>query len=184
MKFLVVFLVKVFPGQWGVLLRRFCYAKFFGHKRFHIAENVTLGLIPGCLTGGENLLICPDTKIFATTGRIILGKNIFINFNCFLSADRSEIEIGDNTIIGTGVTIWGSKHRYQKKDLLILDQGYSCKKVSIGRDVWIGANVTILPGAVIGDGCVLAAGSVVTGTTVAPYTTVAGVPARKIGERV
>ena len=183
MKSLIVYLVKIFPGKIGEKIRQICYAKFFGHRQFRIAEHVTLGLVRGSIVGGENLLVCPEVKLFSTTGTVTLGRNIFFNYGCFLSADRSAIEIGDNSILGPGVTIWASNHRFQDKSRLIVDQGYELKKVLIGNDVWIGANVTILPGACIGDGCVVGAGSVVTAGAIPAYTIVAGVPARKIGER-
>lgn len=183
MKSIIVYLVKIFPGKFGVYLRKKCYAKFFGHSNFHIGENVTLGFKVGNITGGERLLVSPDTKIFTNTGKIFFGKNIFINFGCFISADRSRIDIGDNTIIGPGVTIWGSNHRYKDKNVIVREQGYDCKRVIIGNDVWIGANVTILPGAKIGEGVVVGAGSVVTGKEILPYSIVAGIPARRIAER-
>ncbi|MBR1536811.1 MAG: hypothetical protein IJ630_07725 [Treponema sp.] len=49
--------------------------------------------------------------------------------------------------------------------------------------MWIGANVTILDGVTVASGCVLAAGSVVTKST-EPNGVYAGVPARRIKERV
>ena len=183
MKSVAVYIVKNLPGNLGERIRQICYAKFFGHRRFRIAEHVTLGLVQGAISGGEDLLICPEVKLFSTTGTVTFGRNVFINYGCFLSADRSAIEIGDNSILGPGVTIWASNHRFQEKSRLIVDQGYEAKKVTIGEDVWIGANVTILPGAFIGEGCVIGAGAVVTAGAVPSYTIVAGVPARKIGER-
>lgn len=183
MRTLVVLFIKLFPGKLGVKIRKICYARFFGHTSFNIGECVTLGFKIGCLCGGKNLIVSPDTKIFTTTGVLLLGENIFINYGCFISADRSKISIGDNTIIGPGVTIWASNHRYESKDKLILEQGYVSHEVIIGNDVWIGANATILPGAVIEDGCVVAAGAVVTNKRIHSYSIVAGVPARIIGER-
>jgi acetyltransferase-like isoleucine patch superfamily enzyme len=69
------------------------------------------------------------------------------------------------------------------KSQLINQQKHTSEPINIGNDVWIGANSTILKGVNIGDGAVIAAGAVVT-KDVGAYTIVAGVPARKIGERI
>lgn len=55
--------------------------------------------------------------------------------------------------------------------------------VTVGNDVWIGHGATILAGNTVGDGAVIAAGAVVT-RPVAPYAIVAGVPARKVKDRL
>ena len=62
-------------------------------------------------------------------------------------------------------------------------QGNSEESIEIGNDVWIGYDVKIMPGVTIADGCVIAAGAVVTNDT-EPYSVYAGVPAKKISERV
>ncbi len=56
-------------------------------------------------------------------------------------------------------------------------------KVLIGNDVWIGARVTLMEGIRIGDGAIVAAGALVL-TDIEPYAVYAGVPARKISERL
>ena len=43
----------------------------------------------------------------------------------------------------------------------IVAQGYTCKKVTIGNNVWIAANATILPGVIIEDNCVIGANTLV-----------------------
>ena len=56
-------------------------------------------------------------------------------------------------------------------------------KVIIGNDVWIGARVTLTEGIRIGDGAIVAAGALVL-TDIEPYAIYAGVPARKISDRL
>ena len=72
--------------------------------------------------------------------------------------------------------------KYKKREIPIVDQGYSHKGVNIGEDVYIGAGAIILEGTHVGEGSVIGAGSVVT-KDVPPYTVVVGVPARIIGKR-
>lgn len=86
--------------------------------------------------------------------------------------------------MGPDVMIYPSSHLFEKKDLLIREQGYeNPKQVIIEDDVWIGARVIILGGIRIKKGAVIGAGSVVT-KDVEPFTVVAGAPARKIKERI
>ena len=55
--------------------------------------------------------------------------------------------------------------------------------VEIDDRVWLGSNVIVLPGVHIGEGAVCCAGCVVT-KDVEPYAVVAGIPAKKVGERL
>jgi len=49
--------------------------------------------------------------------------------------------------------------------------------------VWVGIGATILPGVKLGKGAVVSAGAVVT-KDVPPFTVVAGIPAKKITNRL
>ncbi|MCF8140895.1 MAG: hypothetical protein K9J75_07320 [Cyanobium usitatum Tobar12.5m-G36] len=64
-----------------------------------------------------------------------------------------------------------------------MNQPADIKAVSIGSDVWIGTHVTILPGVTIGDGAIVGAGAVVT-KNIPPYQIWAGVPAKKLRDRI
>lgn len=66
--------------------------------------------------------------------------------------------------------------------LLPYDERYFCRKVVIGKYVWIGARATILPGVTIGDGAVIGAGSVVT-KDVPSCAVVGGNPAKVVKYR-
>jgi maltose O-acetyltransferase len=57
------------------------------------------------------------------------------------------------------------------------------ERVIIEDYSWISCRTIILPGVRIGYGSVVCAGAVVT-KNVEPYSIVAGVPAKKIGERI
>lgn len=91
--------------------------------------------------------------------RINLGKNVFINSNCYLM-DGGGITIGDNVFIGPSCGLYTAVHSL---DFESRNKGLEkALPIIIGNNVWLGGNVVILPGVTIGDGCVIGAGSVVT----------------------
>ena len=131
---------------------------------------------------GEDSHIRPSAS-FAYPQNIFIGKKVHINRYVFIWAgEKSKITVGDNTLTGPGVFITSDNYGL-KRDSLIKDQPSNEADVSIGADVWLGAHSVILPGVKIEDGAIIAAGAVVT-KDVEPYAIVAGVPAKKIGERI
>ena len=109
--------------------------------------------------------------------RIKIGKFTHINHGCLLDG-RGGISIGDDVSISFNTSIFTGSHK-------IDDSRFPGKfyPVRIENHVYIGANATILQNVTIGEGAVVAAGSVVT-KNVEPYTVVAGVPAKKIADRI
>lgn len=90
---------------------------------------------------------------------LILGDNVYLNTGCTV-LDSAEVEIGDYTMIGSGVQICTPTHPLdiegRRKNL------ERALPVKIGKDCWIGSGAIILPGVEIGNGTVIGAGSVVT----------------------
>ncbi|NYZ75659.1 acyltransferase [Candidatus Micrarchaeota archaeon] len=80
------------------------------------------------------------------------------------------IEIGDNCIIGYGVTVLA--HEFLIKE-------WRTGKVKIGRNVLIGANSTVLAGVSIGDNSTVSACSLVN-DSIPANSFYGGVPARKV----
>ena len=113
--------------------------------------------------------------------RLKLGRNVGISPHSQLNA-AGGIEIGDDTLIGPGCTLWSVNHRFQDVQLLIRLQGYDAQEIVVGRNCWIAARAIVLPGVRIGDGSVVAAGAVVNRTCEAG-SILAGVPAKVIGMR-
>jgi acetyltransferase-like isoleucine patch superfamily enzyme len=128
---------------------------------------------------GERVSIFPYVYIYS-------GKNLEIGDKAVINVgtviiDDTQITIGSGTMIGCNVVISTVNHNYEGGRLV--DLGITNSPIIIGDDVWIAPNVTILPGVTIGDGAIIGAGSVVA-DDVPPNTVVAGVPARKIKDRV
>jgi acetyltransferase-like isoleucine patch superfamily enzyme len=109
----------------------------------------------------SNLHIQPDVCIrknitYYGSGELFIGKNSFINEECFLDIS-SKLIIKSNVAIGMRTVILTSTHKIEE-----IRCGKVKRKVTrIEDNVWIGANVTIYPGINIGSGCVISAGEVV-----------------------
>lgn len=113
--------------------------------------------------------------IFEFPERIDLGDRVFVNRGTVITA-RTDIQIGDDVLIGPYVVINSGDHNYLDPTRPIGSQGHAADPITIGNDVWLGAHCAILRGVKVGDGAVVAAGAVVI-DDVPPRTLVAGVPA-------
>jgi carbonic anhydrase/acetyltransferase-like protein (isoleucine patch superfamily) len=124
----------------------------------------------------KSAFIAPSADVM---GRVFVGRNASIWFNCVVRGDINEIKIGDNTniqdlsllhvvsdlplIIGSGVTI-GHKVTL-----------HAC---TVEDNCLIGMDAVILDGAVIGENSLVAAGSVVPpGKKYPPGSFIIGSPA-------
>jgi acetyltransferase-like isoleucine patch superfamily enzyme len=85
------------------------------------------------------------------------GERVFVNQNCSFY-DIGGISIGDDTLIGPGVTLTTAGHPVSPNRRFA---GITAAPIAIEANVWIGANVTVVPGVRIGTGSVIAAGTVV-----------------------
>ena len=74
-----------------------------------------------------------------------------------------SITIEDDVMMGSGVHIYVNNHKFDQKDIPLIDQGYyPDQPVVLKNGCWIGANAIILPGVIIGRNSVIGAGSIVT----------------------
>lgn len=93
-----------------------------------------------------------------------------------------SIIIEDDVMMGSGVSIYVNNHRFDRRDIPLIDQGhYPAKQVVLEQGCWVGANCILLPGVTIGRNAVVGAGSVVT-RSIPPYCVAAGNPARVLKE--
>jgi acetyltransferase-like isoleucine patch superfamily enzyme len=105
-----------------------------------------------------------------------IGDRVVVNNNVVIVAERSRIAIGDDTLIGTEVSIYDSDFHHLSP-VLRNSGAHEAAPVTIGQNVFIGARVTILKGCEIGRNAVIANGSVVT-KSISDDVIAGGVPAR------
>lgn len=115
------------------------------------------------------------TPFYSDFGKNIhLGNNVFINCGCNFQ-DQGGIYIGDNALIGHGVTLATLDHdqRPDRRGDMI------CRPITLGKNVWLGAGATVVGGVTIGDNSIIGAGAVVTKDVPADSVAV-GVPAKVV----
>jgi acetyltransferase-like isoleucine patch superfamily enzyme len=117
----------------------------------------------------------------ARDAKLILGKGCYVAHN-FMANGGKDIIIGEYCQFAKNVSINASDHG-MKRDCLMIEQEYSNSPIIIEDDVWIGTNVCINKGVVLRKGSIVGANAVVTKDT-EEYSINAGVPSRKISERV
>jgi maltose O-acetyltransferase len=122
---------------------------------------------------GEGVEIEPDFRCDYGFN-ISLGDRVYMNFGCVI-LDCARVEIGEDTLIGPGVHLYGATHptdhetRRSKREY--------ARPIRIGRNCWLGGGVIVCPGVTIGDNAIIGAGSVVT-ADVAKGEIAVGNPAR------
>jgi acetyltransferase-like isoleucine patch superfamily enzyme len=156
----------------------------------HIDKRVEL---TGCAQGrladiqlGAGAILERDVIIWLppredASGCLQIDGDVFVGRGTHLAVFES-IRIGRHTLIGAYSYIVSSRHRFDRRDIPIWDQGLDGERIDIAGDVWIGTHCVVLPGVVIDRGAVVAAGSVVT-KHVPAYQVWGGVPARFIKDR-
>lgn len=110
--------------------------------------------------------------------KLIIGDNTYIGTRISLNIGK-EISIGKNCYLADAITIRDNDGHpvdsYKRGKNQSVDKN-DIKPVKIGDSVWIGSSVIIQKGVTIGDGAVVGSGSLVT-KSVEPFTIVAGNPA-------
>lgn len=109
-----------------------------------------------------------DVMLFdylSTIGRITIGDNVNINFDCHIGCVNS-ITIGNNVLIASKVVILDHSHGEVIDEDVKTPPGlrkiFSKGSIVIGDNVWIGEGVAILPNVTIGENSIVGANSVVT----------------------
>jgi len=130
---------------------------FNGAGTVEIGSRVVIGVIdsPYYLTGYNYIEARSDCA------KIIIKNSVQINNHFICIADKTTIEISENTLIGFNVQIYDSNF-HDLDPSCRHDPDPNPKPVFIGRNVFIGSNVTILKGVTIGDNSIIGSGSVVT----------------------
>lgn len=140
-------------APWNLVYRDFLLKRLFGS---------TDGKLYSCFS--------PLRVVFGRN--IHVGKNVFINCNCYFQ-DYADITLGDDVMIGPNVSIVTIKHPMLIEERKVMKIDHSIISgsrgnyerafpVTIGRGVAVYPNTFIFPGVTIGDNSVIGASSVVT----------------------
>lgn len=150
-------------------LPKSAHSKFCKAARYHFGKKI-------CRVG-KNVNF---ERFSHFTPGLIIGDNSGVGIGCEING---PVTIGRNVLMGPEVVVYTVAHRYERKSMTIIEQGFhKPQSVHIGNDCWIGRRAIILPGVHIGDGCVIGAGAVVT-KDIPAYSVVGGVPAKIIKYR-
>ena len=83
--------------------------------------------------------------------KIEIGKRVVIRPKCMLFGETvadldTSITIEDDVMFGVGVQIYVNNHRFDKRDVSLIDQGYyPDEPVVVKKGAWVGANSILLP---------------------------------------
>ncbi|WP_404362252.1 acyltransferase [Marinobacter sp.] len=127
-------------------------------------------------------LACPSTSDEISIGFLTIlshrnttiARGVYIGPQCNIGM----CQIGENTLIGSGVHILSGNRQHDFSDVgrPIQEQGGEYQKVSIGKDCWVG-NASILMGD-LADHSILASGGVLTKRSLTTGEILAGNPAQ------
>jgi acetyltransferase-like isoleucine patch superfamily enzyme len=110
-----------------------------------------------------------------------LGERGFIGRHTYIGVFQPII-IGCRVLIGAYCYLISANHSIGRRDIPIVEQGFTGAPIIIEDDAWLGTHVVVLPGVTIGRGAVIGAGSVVT-CNIPAWEIWGGVPARFIKSR-
>jgi putative colanic acid biosynthesis acetyltransferase WcaF len=125
---------------------------------------------------GKRVLIRPSVRV-TYPWNLTIGDYVWIGDNVTLYS-VAEISIGSHSVISQEAYLCAGTHDHQD-----ITFPFKATPISIGEECWVAARAFVGPGVSIGEGAVVAAGSVVT-DSVPAAAVVAGVPAKKIGDRL
>jgi acetyltransferase-like isoleucine patch superfamily enzyme len=119
------------------------------------------------------------STIHGPVNRLFRGKNVGHGNNIFYNTRSGRITIGDDCILSFNCMFLTGRHEFENGQLKerskqVPESGYD---IVIGKGCWIASGVIVLGGVTIGDNCIIAAGSVVT-KSFGSGILIGGVPAK------
>jgi len=153
-----------------------------GHISMHV-EFTGRAPTPNRISIGDKCSIERDVTMWLCDDpnadpKISLSDGVYVGRNSYLGS-HAPLTIGANTLIGAYCYIITAGHKFDRRDIPIIQQGFSGAPIMIGADVWLGTHVIVLPGVSVGQGAIVGAGSVVT-RNVPPFEIWGGTPAKFI----
>ena len=156
-------------------LRFLKYIGYYNRKIICVGGGPDIQIHGNMILNREFQIMFVNNSLYSTLGinrkcKLLVYKEATLHFkgkvgmsNTVIVATKS-IEIGDNVMIGGGVTIIDSDfHSLDYHDWFTErdEKNMQSHPVVIGNNVFLGMNSVILKGVHIGDGAVIAAGSIV-----------------------
>jgi putative colanic acid biosynthesis acetyltransferase WcaF len=126
--------------------------------------------------------LAPHTHIYSTA-RLWAPWNLTCDENATIAEDAiiynpRPVHMGSHAIVSQQAYICGATHDYEDPAFPLI-----AFPITLGAYSWVCARATVQPGVNLGEGAILALASVAT-HDLEPWTVYAGVPARKIKDRV
>ncbi|KPF61850.1 hypothetical protein IP88_15335 [alpha proteobacterium AAP81b] len=131
------------------------------------------------IAGRCNIMGPMTVRPVGCAGNIRIGAGTTVNTPARFGVPVEEVWIGDNVLIGSGVSFETVRHGLYW--IPGKGRGDVHGRICVEDEAWIGAGAIILGGVTVGRGATVGAGAVVT-RDVPPYTVVVGVPAKVIRE--
>lgn len=178
-KMTLVLVLKYFKAKFALAAKSLVFM-FFNSLVSKIPwRSLRVRLYSPLISRGKNIQILRNVCFLNPWKKAIkLGSNIVINPEVILDGRGSDITIGNNVDIGRRAMLYTLQHDTQSPY-----HSVRSAPLVIEDYVWISTNTTILPGVTLGKGCVIASGAVVA-KDCEPFGIYAGVPAKKVGERI
>ncbi len=156
---------KDFYSLWRILVLKTRYGKRLQLSSIAVGLEATSRILLDRHAGirfGQFVTVRKRTDIEVyDAGVVEIGNCVFINKDCMIVCRRS-VHIGSDCMLSTGVAVYDHNFYHQAGPVPFKDQGFDCKPVWIGNNVWIGARCFIRAGVTIGNNVVIGAGTVVT----------------------
>ncbi len=125
---------------------------------------------------GKGCHIYPSVRIWAPWN-LVCGDVVAVADEAIIY-NPSPITLGSHATISQQAYLCGATHDYEVPEFPLISS-----PISVGAYAWVCARATVQPGVTVAEGAVLALGSIAT-RNLEPWSVYAGIPARKIKDRV
>lgn len=136
---------------------------------FNMHERLNSHLIfqdKGCMVFKGSANICNSFQM-KIRDNVYIGNDFYANTGLIISCER-ELKIGDNVLLGWGVTVIDSDGHtiiYDNKS----DKTNASRSIIIDGNCWVGAGATILKGVHLIHDTIVSAGTTLTKSNAQPY---------------
>lgn len=133
---------------------------------------------------GDN---CRIDDFCVVSGKISLGRNVYIGPFCLLAGGTPGITMEDFATLAYRVSVFSQSDDYSGATMTnpTVPAAYKTEikePVHIGRHCIVGAGSLVSPGVTLAEGCSIGSASLVLKST-SPWTVYAGSPARRLKDR-